>query len=67
MNLLRFAPESTVGIAQPTFQSATFGGGRVSLIQMIDGKDNSDDGPVPRVSATSLELSADHRENAAEQ
>jgi Lecithin:cholesterol acyltransferase len=51
-----------VGIAQPTFQSATFGGGRVSLIQMIDGKDNSGDGTVPRVSATPLELCSDHRE-----
>ena len=51
-----------VGIAQPTFQSATFAGGRVSLLQHIGGKDNSGDGTVPRVSATPLELSSDHRE-----
>ncbi len=51
-----------VGIAQPTFQSATFAGGRVSLLQHIGGKDNSGDGTVPRVSATPLEMSSDHRE-----
>jgi hypothetical protein len=51
-----------VGIAQPTFQSAAFTGGRVSLLQKIGGKDNSGDGTVPRVSATPLELSPAHRE-----
>jgi hypothetical protein len=51
-----------VGVDQPTFQSATFTEGRVTLLQMIDGKDTSGDGTVPRVSATPTELSQAHRE-----
>jgi Lecithin:cholesterol acyltransferase len=51
-----------VGIAQPTFQSAAFVGGRITLLQTIDGKDLGGDGTVPRVSATPLELSTAHRE-----
>jgi hypothetical protein len=51
-----------VGIDQPTFQSATFAGGRVALLQTIGGKDTSGDGTVSRVSATPVELSEDHRE-----
>jgi hypothetical protein len=45
-----------VGIGQPTFQSATFAGGRVTLQQFITGKDNGGDGTVARVSATPLSM-----------
>jgi pimeloyl-ACP methyl ester carboxylesterase len=51
-----------VGLAQPTFQSATAAGGKVTLLRSFDGKDNSGDGTVPRVSATPLALSSAHRE-----
>jgi pimeloyl-ACP methyl ester carboxylesterase len=51
-----------VGIDQPTFQSATFASGRVTLLQTIGGRDISGDGTVPRVSATPFELSQSHRE-----
>ena len=51
-----------VGIDQPTFQSATFNEGRVTLLQTIGGKDSSGDGTVPRISATPFELSQAHRE-----
>lgn len=51
-----------VGIDQPTFQSASLAGGRVTLLQTIGGKDTSGHGTVPRISATPLELSKDHRE-----
>jgi pimeloyl-ACP methyl ester carboxylesterase len=51
-----------VGIAQPTFQSARFERGRVTLLRTRGGKDESGDGTVPRVSATPLELSNAHRE-----
>jgi Lecithin:cholesterol acyltransferase len=51
-----------VGVGQPTFQSAKFASGRVTLLQTIDGADNSGDGTVPRVSATPLEMSEAHRE-----
>jgi hypothetical protein len=51
-----------VGVGQPTFQSATFASGQVTLLRTIDGEDYSGDGTVPRVSATPLEMSAAHRE-----
>jgi hypothetical protein len=51
-----------VGIGQPTFQSATFTNGRVTLLQTVDGHDNNGDGTVPRISATPLEMSEAHRE-----
>jgi hypothetical protein len=51
-----------VGVAQPTFQSASVDSGRLTLLQTLKGKDNSGDGTVPRVSATPLELSSAHRE-----
>jgi hypothetical protein len=51
-----------VGLAQPTFQSATVSGEKVTLVRKIKGKDESGDGTVPRFSATPLEMSASHRE-----
>jgi hypothetical protein len=51
-----------VGLAQPTFQSATVAGGKVTLLRSFEGKDNSGDGTVPRVSATPFEMSGAHRE-----
>ena len=51
-----------VGLAQPTFQSATVAGGKVTLLRSFDGKDNSGDGTVPRVSATPFAMSGAHRE-----
>lgn len=51
-----------VGMAQPTFQSASFSGGSVTLLQTVGGEDNSGDGTVPRVSATPLDMSQAHRE-----
>lgn len=57
-----------VGVAQPTFQSARFADGRVTLLRDFAGKDFSGDGTVPRVSATPKELSKARREiYAAEQ
>jgi hypothetical protein len=49
-----------VGLAQPTFQSATLSGGKITLLRSSMGKDYSGDGTVPRVSATPL--SDSHRE-----
>jgi pimeloyl-ACP methyl ester carboxylesterase len=51
-----------VGLAQPTFQSATVAGGKVTLLRSVAGKDNSGDGTVPRVSATPFAMSGAHRE-----
>jgi pimeloyl-ACP methyl ester carboxylesterase len=51
-----------VGLAQPTFQSATVAGGKVTLLRSFAGKDNSGDGTVPRVSATPFAMSGAHRE-----
>jgi len=51
-----------VGLAQPTFQSATVAGGKVTLLRSFSGKDNSGDGTVPRVSATPFAMSGAHRE-----
>jgi pimeloyl-ACP methyl ester carboxylesterase len=51
-----------VGVQQPTFQSALMRAGKLELLQTLQGKDNSGDGTVPRVSATPLELSKANRE-----
>jgi Lecithin:cholesterol acyltransferase len=51
-----------VGLAQPTYQSATLTGGKVGLLRSSGGKDYSGDGTVPRFSATPLEMSDSHRE-----
>jgi Lecithin:cholesterol acyltransferase len=51
-----------VGLAQPTFQSATVASGKVTLLRSVAGKDNSGDGTVPRVSATPFAMSGAHRE-----
>lgn len=51
-----------VGVAQPTFQSATLSGGKITLLRSSKGKDYSGDGTVPRFSATPLEMSDSHRE-----
>ena len=41
-----------VGVAQPTLQSATLAGGKITLLRSDNGKDYSGDGTVPRFSAT---------------
>ena len=51
-----------VGMAQPTFQSATLAGGKITLLRSNKGKDYGGDGTVPRFSATPLEMSDSHRE-----
>jgi pimeloyl-ACP methyl ester carboxylesterase len=51
-----------VGMAQPTFQSATLSGGKITLLRKVGGKDFSGDGTVPRFSATPLQESDSHRE-----
>ena len=51
-----------MGLAQPTFQSATVSNGKVTLLRSFGGKDNSGDGTVPRVSATPFAMSGAHRE-----
>ena len=51
-----------VGLAQPTFQSATLSGGKITLLRSSGGRDYSGDGTVPRFSATPLEMSDSHRE-----
>ena len=51
-----------VGLAQPTFQSATLSGGKITLLRSSRGRDYSGDGTVPRFSATPLEMSDSHRE-----
>ncbi len=51
-----------VGLAQPTFQSATVANGKVALLRSFSGEDNSGDGTVPRVSATPFAMSGAHRE-----
>ena len=51
-----------VGLAQPTFQSVTLSGGKITLLRSSKGTDYSGDGTVPRFSATPLELSGSHRE-----
>ena len=51
-----------VGLAQPTFQSATLSGGKIALLRSNKGKDFGGDGTVPRFSATPLEMSESHRE-----
>ena len=51
-----------VGLAQPTFQSATLSGGKITLLRSSKGKDYGGDGTVPRFSATPLEMSDSRRE-----
>jgi pimeloyl-ACP methyl ester carboxylesterase len=51
-----------VGTAQPTQQSARRAGSAIELLATHEGRDDSGDGTVPRVSATPLELSAAGRE-----
>jgi hypothetical protein len=51
-----------VGLAQPTFQSATLSAGKIALLRKVGGKDYAGDGTVPRFSATPLEESDSHRE-----
>jgi pimeloyl-ACP methyl ester carboxylesterase len=51
-----------VGVAQPTFQSATLAAGKIALLRSSKAKDYSGDGTVPRFSATPLEMSDSHRE-----
>ena len=51
-----------VGLAQPTFQSATLSGGKITLLRSSRGRDYSGDGTVPRFSATPQEMSDSHRE-----
>ena len=51
-----------VGMAQPTYQSATLSASKITLHRSLGGKDYGGDGTVPRFSATPLELSASHRE-----
>ena len=51
-----------VGLAQPTFQSATLAGGKVTLVRSVSKKDWGGDGTVPRFSATPVEESESHRE-----
>ena len=51
-----------VGLAQPTFQSATLAGRKITLVRSIGKKDWGGDGTVPRFSATPLEESDSHRE-----
>jgi pimeloyl-ACP methyl ester carboxylesterase len=45
-----------VGIEQPTSQSARLANGVLEVLRMRDGKDESGDGTVPRVSAVPFEL-----------
>ena len=51
-----------VGVAQPTFQSATLAGGKITLVRSNKGMDYGGDGTVPRFSATPLDMSDSHRE-----
>jgi hypothetical protein len=51
-----------VGVAQPTFQSATLAAGKITLLRSSRGIDYGGDGTVPRFSATPLEMSDSHRE-----
>lgn len=51
-----------VGLAQPTFQSATLSDGKITLLRSSNSKDYSGDGTVPRFSATPLAMSDSHRE-----
>ncbi len=51
-----------VGLAQPTFQSATLSAGKLTLQRKLGVTDYAGDGTVPRFSATPLQLSGAHRE-----
>lgn len=57
-----------VGTRQPTLQSATFAGGKLTVGYEVPSKDAADsvlaegDGTVPRLSATPYELSDEYRE-----
>lgn len=51
-----------VGIEQPTLQSAYFADGKVHVLRTRNGKDESGDGTVPRVSAVPFELLDAERE-----
>jgi Lecithin:cholesterol acyltransferase len=51
-----------VGLAQPTFQSATLSAGKIALLRKVAGKDYAGDGTVPRFSGTPLEESDSRRE-----
>lgn len=51
-----------VGIRQPTSQAARLQGVKVEVLRDYFGDDRGGDGTVPRVSATPIELSNDHRE-----
>jgi pimeloyl-ACP methyl ester carboxylesterase len=57
-----YVTHPVVGIRQPTRQSARWAAGALTLLDSYDGGDNGGDGTVPRVSATPIELSNDHRE-----
>lgn len=45
-----------VGIEQPTFQSATFHDGALTLLTSYEGEDDKGDATVPRVSAIPIEV-----------
>ncbi len=51
-----------VGIRQPTVQSARKAGDEIHFLRELGGQNLKGDGTVPRVSATPLELSQEHRE-----
>lgn len=58
-----YAIQPIVGIDQPTGQSARLGTDRrVQVLRTLSGSDQSGDGTVPRISATPIELSKEHRE-----
>jgi Lecithin:cholesterol acyltransferase len=48
-----------IGIGQPTFQSAVWGGGQLTVIRTYKGEDLGGDGTVPRVSASPQEAESD--------
>jgi pimeloyl-ACP methyl ester carboxylesterase len=58
----RYRIHPIVGTGQDTNQSAHRDGDGVKMIRMLDGRDWSGDGTVPRVSATPIELSNEGRE-----
>jgi pimeloyl-ACP methyl ester carboxylesterase len=51
----RYVLRPVVGIEQPTSQSARVANGRVELLRVREGEDESGDGTVPRVSASPIE------------
>lgn len=61
-----FATIPVVGTRQPTFQSASFAGGKVTVDQClpgwIDASLGDGDGTVPRLSAIPIELSNEYRD-----